>query len=419
MSSSETTRDEPTADSGAVPAAAEIASAENSAEQPEDSPGPSSAARRKRGPGIVAWLALLFSAVALVAIFVDFRRDQSSAGETAQNDAERRTLTSSVDATQNALLSLEQTVTALGERTAEQNTALDRLSRQLNDRLRQLESVPGRMAAVESSMASLQGISTGARAAWLLAEAEYYMQIANAQLQLARNPELAALALTHADERILQLGDPRLINIRQSLADELRALDAMDRPDTAGITLTLASLAAAVESLPLAQESIAYDVDSSAPALDPDLTGMDRAMASLRNAVDGIVSVRRSDEQLQPLIAPEARFFLRANLALQLQTARLALLRGEEVVFRQSLDDANAWLEKYYDLTSTAVQSARETIVEIRGSVLIIAMPDISGSLRQLRQFNSLADAASAAGSRGNAANGDDAADTEEPEPRR
>jgi len=141
---------------------------------------------------------------------------------------------------------------------------------------------------------------------------------------------------------------------------------------------------------------------------------MDRAMASLRNAVDGIVSVRRADEALQPLIAPDAQYFLRANLALQFQAARLALLQGEEAIFRQSLDDANDWLESYYDPDTTAVQSARVTISEIRNSVFLIAMPDISGSLRLLRQFNALSDAAAVA--RPTPEEVDDAAEPEEPE---
>ncbi len=97
---------------------------------------------------------------------------------------------------------------------------------------------------------------------------------------------------------------------------------------------------------------------------------------------------------MQPLIAPEALYFLRANLALQLQVARLALLRGEEAIFRQSLDDANSWLGKYYDPSSAAVEDARVTITEIRDSVFSVSMPDISQSLRLLRQFNVLAEPA-------------------------
>ena len=95
----------------------------------------------------------------------------------------------------------------MSELDAERNSAIENINRQLNERLRRLEAMPGRLAAVEASMATVQGISTGARDAWLLAEAEYYMQIANAQLQLAGNPQLASLALTHADDRI-RVGGP-------------------------------------------------------------------------------------------------------------------------------------------------------------------------------------------------------------------
>lgn len=371
---------------------ADVAEAGDPVREAATEPSPSTSGRaRKRGTGAIAWLALLTSIVAIAAIAFDFLRDRSAAGDAAESGAAMRTLRTSISNTQDALTSMEQNISVFSELDAERNARIDSLETQFNNRLRQVESLPGRLSSIEASMASIQGISTGARDAWLLAEAEYYMQIANAQLQLANNPELASLALTHADDRILQLADPRLTNIRQALSDELRALEVMARPDTAGITLTLASLAGVVESLPLRQEIQVGE--GQAAELDPELSGMDRAMASLKNAVGGVVSVRRSDEAMEPLIAPEAQYFLRANLALQLQAARLALLRGEESVFRQSLDDADSWLDQYYDPGSTGVQSARETIAEIYDSVLSVAMPDISQSLRLLRQFKLLADA--------------------------
>ena len=360
-------------------------------------PDPAPPAPKKRsGGGFVAWLALLLSAGAIGAVGLDYVRDRDAASTVADSDTQLRNLTASIGATQDMLTSLEGSVSSLAERDAERNAAIERINRQLNERLQQIESVPGRLATVEASLSSLQGISTGARDAWLLAEAEYYMQIANAQLQLANNPELAMLALTHADERIVQLADPRLTNIRQALSDELRALEVMEKPDTAGITLTLASLSSVVDSLPLRQEA-ALQATEPATGVDPELTGMDRAWASVRNAMEGVVKVRNVDEVSPALVAPEARYFLRANLSLQLQAARIALLRGEEAIFRQSLDDADSWIGDYYDEDSTAVTSARQTIAEIRDSVFRVAMPDISRSLRLLRQFNTLADAANAA----------------------
>jgi uroporphyrin-3 C-methyltransferase len=364
---------------------------------PEPLPQIEAPPQAKKSGGLVAWAALLVALVAAAGVGWDFLMDReagnSASDATARLEARINEVVTSVGASQDIVTALEQSVSEIRRQEPAREAAISRIEQQLDDRLRQLEPLPARLATVEASMAALQGISTGARDAWLLAEAEYYMQIANVQLQLARNPELALLALNHADERVLQLGDPRLTGVRQALADEKRALEAMEKTDIAGITLTLASLAATVDSLPLRQDTEVRG-DTETTAVDPTLTGMERAMASLRNAVDGIVSVRRADEVMEPLIAPEAEFFLRANLALQIQTARLALLRGEETVFRQSLDDVDQWLADYYDVDSTAVQSARTTITSIRGSAFNVALPDISRSLRLLRQFNSLSDAA-------------------------
>ena len=68
-------------------------------------------------------------------------------------------------------------------------------------------------------------------------------------------------------------------------------------------------------------------------------------------------------------MSPDVEFFLRNNIALQLQSARLALLRGEQAVFEQTLDDTSALLNEYFDRSSAAVAGALETIAEIRGHV--------------------------------------------------
>ncbi len=353
---------------------------------------------QKKSGDLVAWLALVAAVLALAAFGVDFFGDRGAAGDSREDAAAIKqqvaAISSSVRAMRDSVASLEQNLTAMSAQLAARDSEIAAIERRFGDRLGQIESLPGRVSAIEGSVSSLQGISTGARIAWLLAEAEYYMQIANAQLQLAGSPRLASLALGLADERLLQLANPALTDVRRALANELRALGAMNEPDTEGVTLTLASLAAVVDSLPLRQE-IALPGDDRA-VVDPELTGTDRALASLRSAFEGIVSVRRADETLKPLIAPEAQYFLRANLALQLQAARLAMLRGEETIFQQSLDDAAAWLTEYYDAGSNPVQSALQTITDIRGSVFSVAAPDISESLRLLRQFNALANVVAA-----------------------
>jgi uroporphyrin-3 C-methyltransferase len=119
---------------------------------------------------------------------------------------------------------------------------------------------------------------------------------------------------------------------------------------------------------------------------------MERAWNSVKDAVSGLIKVTPPDQASLPLVPPEAAYFLRTNLALQLQSARLSLLRGEQAVFEQSLDDASAWLTDYFDTDSAQVSGALQTISEIRGGFFSVTAPDISVSLRLLRQYKTLAE---------------------------
>jgi uroporphyrin-3 C-methyltransferase len=350
---------------------------------------PTDPPRQARGSsGFIGWLALILAIGALTAsaylVFEEWRSGLSK----QEDDAASARIDETLNATHDSLNSLEQRLDSLASRDVAGVGELQSVERRLNDRIANLEALPGRVGNLESTIASLQGISKGARDSWLLAEAEYYLQIANAQLQLAGNPHLAALALRYADERLLQLANPALTEVRRALSDELAAIEVMEKPDIEGVTLTLASLAGVVDSLQLRQE---VDVPDSEPGeIDPELSGMDRALASLKRAIGDVVSVRRTDEAAAPLTAPDAMYFLRANLALQLQAARLALLRSEKEIFEQSLDDASEWLTRYYDTESAPVQSALQTIAEIRSGMFSVSPPDISESLRLLRQHLTL-----------------------------
>jgi len=350
------------------------------------------AASQNKGSGGIAWLALFLSFVALAAIGYMMVQDWRAERDATQSATSLDELGDRIATSNEALANLERGLASLAEADAQTATDLGLLQTDIDNRMQMLDSLPSRISTLENSLATLQGVSVGARNTWLIAEAEYYMQIANAQLQLAGNPQLAALALGMADERIVQLADPALTDVRRALSDELAALELMEKPDIEGVTLTLASLARVIDALPL-KKIVRAAADDDAE-IDADLSGVDRAWASVKGAVSGLVRVSGPDESAIPLLTPDAVYFLRTNLTLQLQAARLALLRGEQAVFQQSLDDAATWLELYFDADSAQVSSALQTIAEIRGGMFDITTPDISESLRLLRQFKTLGEPA-------------------------
>jgi uncharacterized protein HemX len=344
--------------------------------------------RRERSGNAVAWLAFLISIMAFAAAGYTAWQSWLGARDTSASDDYAR-LENRLESSNASLADVEAQVAALGTQDPGIEAKLSAIRQELDERVRLLNSLPSRMSTLESSVASLAGVSEGARDAWILAESEYYMQIANAQLQLANNPHLAALALKMADERIVQLANPALTDVRRAISDELAALDVMERPDIEGATLTLASLARVVDSLPLAA---AANTEDETSGIDPELGGASRAWASVKNAMSGLVKVTPPERAKLVQMSPDAEYFLRNNIALQLQSARLALLRGEQAVFEQSLDDTSALLNDYFDVSSTPVVGALTTIAEIRGHVFSAEVPDISESLRLLRQFRTLSE---------------------------
>jgi uncharacterized protein HemX len=360
------------------------------AEQEEKAPQP--AAQPRRGTSPVSWLALFLALLALAAggyMIVEDRRTR--AVEEASTDSLER-LAGRIDESRASLSRLDEGLEDLVSSDEGLETRLAELQRDIDRRSDLLDSLPGRMSNLENSIAALQGASAGARDTWLLAEAEYYMQIANAQLQLGNNPQLATLALEMADERVVQMANPALTDVRRALAGELAALEAMEKPDLEGTTLTLASLARVVDSLPLRAASGQSGQAGGAPEEEQGAAA--RAWSSVKDAMSGLVRVTPPDEETRALLTPDAAQLIRSNLALQLQAARLALLRGEQAIFEQSLEDANALLMQYFDVDSAQVASVRDTIAEIRDSMVAVKAPDISESLRLIRQFRVLSETA-------------------------
>lgn len=353
-------------------------------------PVPTSPKPGKSGSsGAIAWLALLLALLALGAvaytIYEDWRTQRDLELSSGNIEASISKLAARIDDTKRGLAAIETQLDVLARADREAGQQLAALEYDLDERLRRLDGLPARTGNLETALTALQGVSAGARETWLLGEAEYYMQLANAQLQLAGNPELAELALGVADERIAQLANPALTNVRIALADERAALAGLSTPDVEGITLRLASLARTVPTLPMRRVERIADQADAAPA--EDAGRLDRAWNAIKQATSDLVKHRTTDESVMPMISPEAEYFVRTNLVLQLQTARLALLRGEQSVYAESLGDAASWLQSYFDSGSEAVGAALQAVTELRQGMFGVTPPDISKSLQLLRQY--------------------------------
>lgn len=267
---------------------------------------------------------------------------------------------------------------------------MDRLRERVTRETEVLGELPGRVEQLEQTVDRFVGVGDKVRAAWLLAEAEHYMRIANAQLGLAGDVGVAQTALGLADDALRELNDPRLTPVRKLLADEINGLKAVPRPDTEGIVLTLGSLAEDLETLRLKSSTPeAFRAAPEKPAAP--LTGFDRALAATRAALASLFSVRRVNDPVSPLLSEAEQEVLIRSLDLELQLARLAIMRGDSGMYRRSVEAAGERLREHFDLSSPDVQAAADSLAELAAARLPEEIPDISGSLDALLRISAAA----------------------------
>jgi len=329
----------------------------------------------RRG-SLFAMLALLIAIASITGSYILWRQ---------LNDA-RQELTNRDEQANSTINAIQPEVSTLQSKL---HTLETRLDTQLEQGLRDVQD---KQQLLQESLQSLQvELGKGQSDDWVLAEAEYLMHIANNRLLLERDISTAVAALSIADSRLRAVGNPALIDVRRQLSDEITALEALENPDITGIGLTLHSLQNRVALLPVKGESIAELQETGSSRSTPDTSvepgGWEKFFNEIWRALKSLVTIRRVGQDDAPLISPEQRAFLKQNLRLQLEAARLALFRNDDPSYHSSLETASDWLASYFNTDAGSTASMLDSIERLNAMELDTPLPDISGSLNGLRNI--------------------------------
>lgn len=222
---------------------------------------------------------------------------------------------------------------------------------------------------------------------WMLEEAEQLLLLAHQRLALVGDADLAATALRLADGKLEEIGDPVLSPVRQHIADELAALDALPDADIEGAALRLSALSASVPNLPLSRdmERPEWQTGEAEPVPEETAGGVERFAREVLDDLGNLVRIRRVDEATMPKLKPVQRFLVHENLRMHLLLAQQALLRGHGELYRENLDAASDWATRYLATEMQPVVALREEIEALRALPLDRELPSIAESLARLR----------------------------------
>ena len=222
---------------------------------------------------------------------------------------------------------------------------------------------------------------------WMAAEAQYLMQVANSRLRLEGDLPTAIKALQAADQRLRDTGDPGFIGIRELLATEIAHLKGIEAVDRVGLSARIEAVEGEVTLLKLAGTE--PQPPKTVPQAADAASGERSFRTLLRDSWEGFKSVmviRRRGEPVSAMLPPEKGYFVILNLRLQLQAARLAMLRGDQASYISSLQTAERWLQEFFDPQSAQVKAVLDTLMDLQKVDLEPVLPDISGSLIALRE---------------------------------
>ncbi len=291
-------------------------------------------------------------------------------------------------------LQLRSSQAGVDEQSAQVRAPLSNTTEQLAGLKQQTDSLAMSLQAMDARLDKLRldfaalHQHNNSDAGWALAEVRHLLVMASHRLLLERDITAALPALQTADQQLQQLPDPALLAVRQPLMTTINDLIAIEQIDIPALSLFLGDLAHRTHRLPLntmiltASETIAVQTDESPPASGWwDLPGL------IWQELKSLVHVSRAGEQAVATLLPEQRYFLYQNLRLQAESARLAVLLGDEPAFKDAVQLIISWLQQYFDTQDNEVLAALDSLERMLVMELDYAVPSLSHAIAALDAY--------------------------------
>lgn len=231
----------------------------------------------------------------------------------------------------------------------------------------------------------LEGLYSSRRSGLLAAEAEHMVRLAAQRLALLQDPAGALALLAAADTAIRDIRDADTHAARAAVAADSAALRAAGRLDVEALYLRLAALPEQADRI--AAQGRAGKAPAAAPAAPQEpappaaIDWWSRAGAALSS----LITVRRVDERLDPMITDGERALAAQNFRLLVEHAQGALLQRRTGIYTNSLAQADAWLTRMAGGDPMLRAALRRELTTLRTVDMDQPLPDLTASLAATR----------------------------------
>ena len=277
-----------------------------------------------------------------------------------------------------ALESLDSTLAGLARENAANATRLQGLQQRLDALAADQSQAVSARSALETQLTQLgqrvDALPKSQDAAWAplrLAETDALLLLARQRLDLARDVAGAAAALELAASRLASEAPA----LQAALAGDAARLKEFRDTDTAAIANELGAFSDAAAGWP-----VRLGAPAAAPAPAPVGEGWRGLLAALWHDLLALVEIRPAGESPDPLLQPERTALLHQQLALDLMTARIAVLARDNAARNAALQSARALLGQSFDPQHDGVRGAIQRLEALAKIDLKPALPSLEAS---------------------------------------
>ncbi len=214
---------------------------------------------------------------------------------------------------------------------------------------------------------------------WALAEIDYLLRIAHQRIAVAKDIAGAIAALKGADERLEQLGDLTLFNIRKQLAKDIGSLNAIHQADVNGISLMIDQTIAYLPELPFksVKDEIKIQFTENDAVEQPEVKEK-TFVDSLMETVKQIGDIKVHQRSIQAASSGEQQSQIEQLLRTYLLGARLAALRFDQTQFLHEIGQASEIVRLHYDENDNRIQQLKKTLLEYSAMQLSPDLPELT-----------------------------------------
>lgn len=226
-----------------------------------------------------------------------------------------------------------------------------------------------------------------------LAKIEYILELAQLNLQWQRNIPNVISLLQLAEKQLTEANVPSFTSFKQQLQEKINLLKEITPLNKNELVLELNQIMSYIPTLPLKPvvntASATNQKTESTKASEATITlpKWRQMLSESLDTLQKIVIIRRHDEAVKPLLAPEQRVYLEHNIQRLLEQAQWALLHDDADLYQQNLKQTMTWLNQYFEMQTEKNQQLIQKITTLSEKNINPTLPDLNDLLKDFKNL--------------------------------